>query len=309
MAASPRRFLPPTTYLSAFEAAARTGSITMAARELALTQSAVSRQIIALETQMGVELFHRERQTIRLTLAGDAYAREIREALRKISTASLTLRGNPSGGSLTLACLPTWGARWLTPRLPLFLQENPAVTVNLLTRLEPFDFDKEPCDAAIHFRSSDWPGARMMSLHKEWVLPLCSPGMKAHYLFDAPADLRKAPMLHLETRPDAWEAYLAYLGAPHTDVHGALFDLFSTLTAAATAGLGLALLPLILTEQERTSGLLVPAIDAPMESPHVYHLVWPVEREAHPPLVAFRAWLYGQLQCLSPPRPRQIVAN
>lgn len=86
----PRRFLPSLPLLNAFEAAARTGSITAAARELDLTQSAVSRQIKTLEEQIGVELFHRERQTIKLTAGGEGYARDVREALRRISNASLT---------------------------------------------------------------------------------------------------------------------------------------------------------------------------------------------------------------------------
>ena len=76
-----RRFLPSLSLLSAFEAAARTGSVTAAARELQLTQSAVSRQIRLLEHQLGADLFLRERQTIRLSLAGESYVREIREAL------------------------------------------------------------------------------------------------------------------------------------------------------------------------------------------------------------------------------------
>src|SRR4051812_14009598 len=102
----PRRFLPSFSLLSAFEAAARTGSVTAAANELGLTQSAVSRQISALEKQLGVALFLRERQTIRLTIAGDTYAREVREALRRISNASLNLKANPAGGTLNLAILP-----------------------------------------------------------------------------------------------------------------------------------------------------------------------------------------------------------
>ncbi|MBW8882961.1 MAG: LysR family transcriptional regulator, partial [Asticcacaulis sp.] len=85
---APRRFLPALSHLQAFEAAARTGSVTQAARELNLTQSAVSRQIKSLEDQLEVELFHRERQTIRLTLGGEAYARDIRDALKRIATAS-----------------------------------------------------------------------------------------------------------------------------------------------------------------------------------------------------------------------------
>lgn len=132
-----RRFLPSLALLSAFEAAARTGSVTAAARELSLTQSAVSRQIKALEEQLKVELFVRERQTIHLTAAGEAYACEVREALLKISTASLNLRANLGGGTLNLAILPTFGTRWLAPRLPTFLASNPGITINLATRLYP----------------------------------------------------------------------------------------------------------------------------------------------------------------------------
>ena len=116
---TPRRFLPQLAHLQAFEAAARLGSVTAAAREMNLTQSAVSRQIKALEDQLEVELFHRERQTIRLTPGGEAYARDIRDALKRISTASL----------------------------------------NLMTRLSVFDFRLEAMDAAIHFGTGDWPGA------------------------------------------------------------------------------------------------------------------------------------------------------
>lgn len=127
-----RRFLPSTALLAAFEATARTGSVTLAAKELSLTQSAVSRQIKLLEEQLEVELFTRERQSVRLTIAGNAYAREIREALRKISTASFNLRANPRGGTLNLAILPTFGTRWLAPRLPKFLAQNPGITVSVV---------------------------------------------------------------------------------------------------------------------------------------------------------------------------------
>lgn len=291
MAAEPRRFLPPIAALRAFEAAARLGSVTGAARELDLTQGAVSRQILALEAQLGVTLFHRERQTIRLTLAGDAYAAEVRAGLRKISAASLALRANPQGGTLRLACLPTFAARWLVPRLPAFLAAAPGVTVNVLTRLAPFDFARDPFDAAIHFGLPDWPGTEMLRLFSEEVMPMCSPALKARHTFTQPADLRAAPLLHLDTRPDAWEGYLAAAGAPAAGLHGALFDQFSTLTQAAVAGLGLALLPLILTAEERADGRLVPAIDLAQGSEAAYWLVWPAERADHPPLRAFRDWL------------------
>ena len=125
---APRRFLPSISLLSAFEAAARTQSFTEAARELDLTQSAVSRQIMALEGQLGVELFIRDKKRVHLTLAGERYATEIRNALKSIASASLALKANPEGGTLNLAILPTFGTRWLAPRLPDFLSKHPGVT-------------------------------------------------------------------------------------------------------------------------------------------------------------------------------------
>jgi LysR family transcriptional regulator, glycine cleavage system transcriptional activator len=291
---NPRRFLPSISLLQAFDAAARTGSITAAARELSLTQSAVSRQIMALEQQLGATLFHRERQTIRLTLGGDAYAREIRDALRKIGTASLNLRANPLGGTLNLAILPTFGTRWLAPRLPEFLSKNPGITLNLMTRLSRFDFRLEPLDAAIHFGAAEWPGAELALLRSETVVPACSPEVRARFAFAGAADVRNAPLLHLTTRPDAWERWLAHYGAAAEGVRGMLFDQFAMLAQAAIAGLGVALLPAFLIEQELASGQLVPAVDLPLRSAESYYLVWPGDRDRHPPLLAFRDWILAE---------------
>ncbi len=295
---APRRFLPSLSHLQAFEAAARTGSVTVAARELNLTQSAVSRQIKALEEQLEVELFHRERQTIRLTPGGEAYARDIRDALKKIGTASLNLRANPFGGTLNLAILPTFGTRWLAPRLPSFLKLHPGITLNLMTRLSVFDFALEAMDAAIHFGMGEWRGAETTLLREEYVVPACSPDLKARYDFSRPADLRKAPLLHMTTRPDAWERWLRLYDAPADNVQGMLFDQFATVAQVARAGLGVALLPVFLIEEELKSGQLVRALDLPqkseMKSAEAYFLAWPADRGAHPPLIAFRDWILNE---------------
>ncbi|MDC7677178.1 LysR family transcriptional regulator [Asticcacaulis machinosus] len=291
---SPRRFLPSLSLLSAFEATARLGSITAAARELNLTQSAVSRQIAALEAQLEVNLFHRERQTVRLTSGGEAYAREIREALKTIRTASLNLRANPMGGTLNLAILPTFGARWLAPRLPTFLAQHPGITLNLKTRINTFDFRLETIDAAIHFGHSHWPGTDMALLRTEEVVPACSPQLKARYDFREPGDLRQAPLLHLTSRPDAWERWLNAYGAGAESVQGMLLDQFATAAQVARSGLGVALLPIFLIEEELSSGQLVRALDLPLKSEEAYYLAWPHERAQHPPLNAFRQWLLNE---------------
>ncbi len=285
--------------------------MTAAARELNLTQSAVSRQIKALEDQLEVELFHRERRTIRLTPGGEIYAREVRDALKKIGTASMNLRANPYGGTLNLAILPTFGTRWLAPRLPSFLNANPGITLNLVTRLTVFDFALEPVDAAIHFGNGDWRGAETVLLREEYVVPACSPGLAAQYHFAEPADLRKAPLLHITTRPDAWERWLRLHDVPDEHVQGMLFDQFATVAQVARAGLGVALLPVFLIEEELRTGQLVRALgggqDSEMESAEAYYLAWPHERAAHPPLVAFRQWLLAETQADRNPLPGAAV--
>ena len=296
-----RRFFPSTSLLLAFEAAARTGSITAAARELALTQSAVSRQILALEEQLGANLFHRERQTIRLTPGGESYAREIRDALHRISSATLNLRANPYGGTLNLACLPTFGARWLTPRLPEFLASNPGIRINLMTRMTKFDFDSDPFDAAIHFGAPEWPGAELMLLRHEISIPVASPEFAQRHELSSPESLASAPLLHLATRPDAWERWFMKAKVPVENLRGMLFDQFATLSEAAIAGLGIALLPEFLIDAELANGQLKRLVGAGMESDGAYYLAWPKERSGYPPLVAFRNWIADKNGLVGPP--------
>lgn len=294
----PRRFLPSLAALSAFEAAARTGSVTAAALELNLTQSAVSRQIKLLELQLEVPLFWRERQTIRLTAAGHAYAREIRESLEHIGAASMNLRANPAGGTLNLSVLPTFGTNWLVPRLPKFIEAHPDVMVNLVTQTSPFDFRTKSLDAALHYGTDSWTGAESTFLCSDVVAPFCSPELQKKYAFAQPKDLRKAPLLHLKSRPDAWEQWLSHNGVAADSVRGMLFDQLSTAGAAAAAGLGVALLPTFLFEQELKHATLVCAFDRPMRTTGGYYLFWPTDRAYYPPLVAFRRWLVDECSAI-----------
>ena len=291
---TPRSFLPSTALLSAFEAAARLGSITAAAQELNFTQSAVSRQIKALEEQLQARLFVRENQAIRITPAGEVYAREIGDALRRIRAASLNIRANPGGGTLNLAILPTFGSRWLAPRLPKFFALHPGVTLNMTTRLSYFEFRMESFDAAIHFGQPYWPEADLALLRSEEVLPVCSPQLKKRARFRAPDDLKKEVLLHLSTRPDAWEQWFALHGTSRGAVPGMLFDQFATIAQTTMSGVGVALLPTFLIRDELDSGRLVPAFELPMPSAGRYYLAWPPERALHPPLKAFREWLIAE---------------
>lgn len=281
--------------LCAFESAARHQSFTAAATELSLTQSAVSRQIRALEDFLGYPLFVRDRQTVRLTMAGAAYAQEIREALGRLSKATLGFRTNPEGGTLHLAIRPTFGTRWLAPRLPRFLAVHPGVTINLTTRLGHFDFQVDQIDAAIHFGLPDWPGVKFDFLRKEEVVPACSQQMCDSHGFSTPADLLHAPLLHLAGRRDAWQQWFAAMGVESGEVPGMAVDQFTMAAQAAIAGLGVALLPAFLIESELARGDLIIPINRPMESREHYYLAWPLSKENYPPLAAFRGWLKNEM--------------
>ena len=290
-----RRFLPSISLLQAFEVAARSGSFTMAAQELNLTQSAISRQIKALEEQLEVCLFTRERQQIQLTDAGAEYAHHVREALELIATASRNIHSNPSGGTLNLGILPMFGSRWLAPRLPGFLANNPDIHVNLVTQLEPFDFKQEKLDAAIHFGKERWPGAHCKFLMDEHVIPVCSPTMQRSQQFETPADLLQVPLLHLSSRSEAWARWFnlhnVRFNGNHTSM---LLDQFSTITQLAKSGIGIGLLPEFLIQEELERGSLVPAWPHSTQSEESYYLVWPKHRSSYPPLVSFYEWMQQQ---------------
>lgn len=298
MTTLPRRSLPPMSQLCAFEAAARHQSFTAAAAELSLTQSAVSRQIRALEDSLGFPLFVRDKQTVRLTTPGAAYAEEIRLALRSVSKATLAFQTTLEEGTLNLAIRPTFGARWLTPRLPRFSAAHPQVTIILTTRLAPFDFEADQIDAAIHLGLPDWPnwpGVKLDFLRKETVIPICGQQLRDRYSFSTPADLLRVPLLHLVGRPRAWQQWFSEMGVDCQQVPGMAVDQFNVAAEAASAGLGVALLPRFLIESELTRGDLVIAINKPMESRERYYLAWPATRENYPPLAAFRAWIKSEM--------------
>lgn len=281
----PRRFLPSTAALTAFEAAARHGSATQAAAELSLTQGAVSRQIRALEDQLGVPLMLRQGRALALTPAGARYAEEVRKVLAQLGQATIALRTNPDGGTLALAILPAFGMHWLAPRLPAFGRAHPEVTVTLSTRMVPFDFAQDRFDAAIHFGREDWPGAHHMYLAPETVLAVCAQGL----LDQGP--LRDHTLLHLETRPRGWARWFAAQGMEPPSEPGMTFDQFSTMAQAAVHGLGVALLPTFVAAPYLDAGTLELAAPDRQESIGNYYLVWPAHRPETAALRLFRSWL------------------
>jgi DNA-binding transcriptional LysR family regulator len=277
--------------LMAFDASARTGSFTAAALELNLTQGAISRQVQALEEQLNIELFTRVKRTINLTNKGKVYAKEVHQALQLILNASLRAITSPMSGTLNLAILPTFGARWLIPKFADFLEKHPDITVNFVSKLAPFDFHSENLHLAIHYGSPDWPNTQSTFLMGEESIPVCSPKLLEKQDLDNIDDLKKLPLLHLATRPQAWQDWFLQNNAKPPTNQGMLFEQVSIIAKAATAELGVALLPKFLIQSELDKKELVPALDLPVTSSFGYYLVTPLEQLTYPPVVAFTKWL------------------
>ena len=293
---APRRYLPSIPALQALEAVARLGSATAAAEELSLTQGAVSRQLKALEEQLGVALLSRAGKRLSLTPAGAVYAEQVRAGLQKIAQAALKLQTNPGGGALNLAILPTFGMRWLVPRLPAFSKAHPEVTVNMTTVMEMFNFDTQPFDAAITFGDGNWPDTEKLLLAKEVLVPVAAPGLLDGAGLKTGHDLLRMPLLHLQTRPRLWQRWFAAKGVETGTVPGMVYDQFTTIVQAALHGLGVGLLPDYLVADELAEGRLQVAVDGREASIGAYWLVWPEDRREAPALTAFRRWLAANVE-------------
>ncbi len=276
-----------------FEAVARLGSATQAADELSLTQSAVSRQLKTLENQLEAQLLERKGRGFVLTDKGSAYANEIKNILHQLQKASLDVRLDAEATSLNLSILPAFGMNWLAPRLPAFAQAHPEVTVNLSTRLAPFDFRTSRFDAAIHFGRADWPGAHHLHLMPETVVAVCASDFLRAPIATA-HDILEYDLLHLETRPRGWQRWLRSLDVETALPPGMVFDQFSTMAQAAVHGLGIALLPTFFAEPYLRSKQLLLASPHTSQSIGSYFLVWPTDAPESRALHAFRTWMQAQ---------------
>lgn len=292
-----RRAIPSTATLIAFDAAARHESFTRAAAELSLTQSAVCRQIAALESQLGVALFERTRRGVKLSQPGQAYARQVAWRLAELERDALAvMAGEGSGAVIELAVVPTFGTRWLLPRLPAFLRQHPGVQVHLHTRTRPFLFEGSGLDAAIYAGDGHWPGAHTQLILAETLVPVASPALLPGGQPVGAHALAQLPLLQQTTRPYAWRRWFEQAGVQtDADVQGPRFEQFSMSIQAAVQGMGVALVPEIFVSEELADGRLVRAGEAQLASELAYYLAVP-ERRAVPEAVrTLSAWLVEPL--------------
>ncbi len=287
-----KRLQPPLHLLRAFTTTARFGSVSRASEALHLTQSAVSKQISELEQITGVLLFERIRQRLLLTQAGVRYEAALRPVLAQLEAATLELiTSGDGGGELHLSTLPTFGAKWLIPRLPAFQQQHPHIALHFVPYPQGYDFQRPDLDCSILFGNGHWPGATAQYITgREVVLiaPPAGPDLRK------PQDIAGFTLLQHLSVPHAWTHWCDAHGVSGSKATmGPQLDQFHSLIRAVMAGMGLALVPHCLVKDDIASGLVRAPLSDGYEDDMGYYLCYPESRSHLKPLGSFRQWLLG----------------
>ena len=288
-----KRKIPSTVALALFEAAARHQSFARAADETCVTESAVSRQISALESYLGVQLFSREKQHVTLTNAGREYSRLVATNLNELELHTRQLMAHKGvGGVLELAVIPTFANRWLLPRLHEFRTAHPDITLNLSERPDPFAFRGTNFDAALHFHHPAWTGVVKVDLFDEEVVPVLSPRHFDLNALERPDQLLALPLLNKSSRTDAWERWLELAGYADVEVRSSMrFELYAMVIEAARAGLGVGLVPRFYVQDEIARGDLAIPFDVSLKHEKRYCLVYPEYKQDSVLVLNFRDWV------------------
>lgn len=292
--------LPPLNALRAFEAAGRTLSFTRAADELAVTQSAVSHQIKALEADIGRPLFRRSTRRLSLTEDGAALLPEVTGAFERLKVAVERL-ARRDDTRLVVSTAPSF-AHWLVPRLGGFRARHPEIDLAISASDRMVDYHRGDADCGIRYGAGHWPGLHVERYLKEDFFPVCAPALLAKGPpLKTPADLRHYPLLHDEMRED-WRRWFLAAGVSGIDLSkGPSFSHSTLVIQAAVGGAGVALGRSSFVADDLGNGRLIKPFDIALKGEWAFYFVSTPAMLARPKVAAFRAWLMNE--SLAAPEP------
>ena len=288
------RILPSLNALRAFEAAARHQSFTLAAQELHVTQGAVSHQVKALEEELGLALFERLSNQLRLTAAGQRYLVVVGDAFDRIESGTRQLLERPQRERLTrltISTSPNFNAKWLAPRLGGFSARHADLDLHVEQSERQVNFLRENIDVAIRYGEGPWSGLSCTRLGDEFLLPVCAPALDV----DSIVALSTAPLLHSHDR-QSWRDWFAAHGLSPDERPGIIFNQESAAVDAALAGQGVALARSSLVVRELQQGRLVAPVTLGLPLTQAYWLVYPQEGENDGKIAAFSNWLLQECE-------------
>jgi LysR family transcriptional regulator, glycine cleavage system transcriptional activator len=287
--------MPPLAAVRCFEAAARQQSFTAAARELGMTQAAVSYQVKLLEERLGRPLFKRVPRGVVLTEAGQRLAPSVIDAFSDLRAAFDELR-TTAEGVLAVTVVNTFATNWLVPRLGTFQLAHPGIAVRLDVSARMVDFAREEMDVGIRGGSGSWPGLVSHRLMAIDYTPMLSPDLldKAKPI-DTPADLLKLPLI--DWSDPWWADWFAAAGVAAPDLANRTeltLGTQSLIGQVALGGHGVGILTPAFFKQELASGRLVQPFPLVRQQGH-YWLVYAHARRRLAKINAFRDWLLGAI--------------
>lgn len=275
--------------LRAFEATARERSLTRAAKTLHLTHGAISHQVKALESSLGVRLVERSGRGIRITEEGERFAIRVRTAFAELDAAvqEIAARSNPT--LLRVSVVPSFAARWLLPRIGRFYAAHPDIDLVVSATMAVVDFRHDDADVAIRYGFGQWEGVRVEHLLDDAFFPVCSPRI-AGGVPKRPADLARHMLLRSDDEP--WTPWFEAAGLDWPEpARGPIFSDSAHMMQAAAEGQGVALARSTLLGNDLRNGVLVRPFAVQVPSPRRFYLVYPPRNAESPKLVAFREWL------------------
>lgn len=292
-----RRRCPTISELNAFVVSARHLSFSKAAKELFVTQSAISRHIAELERYLGHALFIRSRQGLALTHIGANYLKQVRPAVQALEGATTQVISTAQHSQLlNLSVAPTFAAHWLLARLDVFRTFNPDISVNFVRYHTIDSLDTSPDhDASIQYGYGEWTLAEATYLIGKETSVVCAPIYRARRVIQRFADLKDCTRLqHNEIAP-AWEDWFAAYAGEYKDARiGPSFNLYTLVIQAAISGHGVALVPTCLISEPLAAGLLVEPFEQRFESPLGYYLCAPNWRTDMEGYQRFGEWLHHE---------------
>ncbi len=296
------RDLPSLNALRVFESAARHLNFTRAARELHVTQGAVSRQIIQLEEQLQTRLFVRHGPKITLTEAGLQYFRTVEEALGVIRRGTRAITAHDSAATLTLSVLPFFASSWLVARTAMFHQQHPDFSVRLAASYEVVDFSRSSdIDAAIRYGRGDWGNLFRVRLMEERIFPVCSPRFyRENDRPGSPEEVANCPLVLMTERYDEWPDWFASAGvAPPRTAPRPRYNELLMLYRAAMEHQGIALGRSMSAAGDLDAGRLMRLTDHSIVSTQNYHFVCRPGDEKAPKIATFLNWVTAEARASS----------
>lgn len=285
--------LPSLPALRAFEAAARLGSVTAAADELCVTHSAVSQQIKQLESALAVKLFGRSGRGVILTAAGQELALGANDALAALAESVARVRRRANPNRLTITTLPSFAARWLTPRISRFFEQEPGAEINILSTSSLLDYAREGVDAGIRFGSGQYAELDAEQLMGDEMLVVASPAYLAANAIATPTDLARCTLLR--TQGELWAQWFAHAGLAWPEPEtGLFFSDFALALSWAENGHGVALTRRSLADEALRQGSLVQLFALSVPDERRYWFVTPKGSAPTPLLERFRAWMFRE---------------